>query len=292
MKFYFDESGDFSIPADPMEHAVAVVAGIAITETVEKVLSAKFSQFVAGLNNSELVDDEPKGSLLTIEHKRDFCDLLAGFKGRISLTPVTLDLSTLSGSAREEMNKDLAKLLQEQAERMTYDEMKQQMMQLSKQAGNLSLEQDLRIYSTINCFREEKVFSFMVLAWLAGWSRSHPLETLKGLHTKDHPFIRRYDTPEGIRIDKIVRDNLYWEDSKDSWGLQVADIAANIVYQAASRLDNDKEALAIYGSLMRCSAYGSGRGPGLFTPLVDEVPDNAGEKYIPLSEAMDKRWDQ
>ena len=35
MRFYLDESGDFAVPDDPTKHAVGIVVGVDIPETVE-----------------------------------------------------------------------------------------------------------------------------------------------------------------------------------------------------------------------------------------------------------------
>src|SRR6266536_3139391 len=143
------------------------------------------------------------------------------------------------------------------------------MLLIARQYRNLSINQALRIYSLSNCIlealehaiiflgnrghekvwedvrfeiervqvrpnsREEKVFSLMVLAWLTGWSRSRPFTLVREIHTPDHPFVRKYALSDGIDIGKLVRGRIDWVDSSESGGMQIADIGAKIVYQAA-----------------------------------------------------------
>jgi hypothetical protein len=235
---------------------------------------------------------------------------------------VTLDLSSLSGCGGEYMTERMHQALCASAEAMLYPEGRESWGLLARQYRNLSLNQALRIYSVANCIRvalehailflsnrghekaweevrfeidrvqvrrnsrEEKVFSLMVLAWLAGWSRSKPFTTIRGIHTPDHPFVRKYRLPAGgIDAGKLVGNRVFWVNSSESWGVQMADIGATIVYQAV-HAKNDRDGLiSLYASLMRKSPYGPRRGPGLFTPL-SEVPEITRAKYMLLSEAM------
>jgi len=324
MKFYFDESGEFSIPKNQEEHAVAVVMGIAISDLIENKLEEEYKKFVSSLESYELKNNEPKGYLLTNEKKHEFCDMLSKFDG-ISITPVTLDLSSLADSVYTKLNEIFSSYLKEYSKKMKYKQARRQLLLLSKQFNNLSVQQALRIYSIVNCFREalehsilflsnrghefswnnikceidrvylnpnnreEKVLSFVIFAWLCGWSISHPFSLIKEIHTKEHPFVKKYDTGNGIDIAKLLRNNIYWEDSKNNWGLQIADIASNIVFKACCSLWKNKENLILYSSLMRSSHYGAKRGPGLFSPLSSDLTTEVRMKYKPLSDAMKAR---
>ena len=95
MYFYFDESGDFAIPGSPTTHKAAVVMGVAVSDLIHNELRQQFHRFVAGLEASECLKGEPKGSRLSYAHRRAFCEMLAGYDG-ILLTPVTLDLADYS----------------------------------------------------------------------------------------------------------------------------------------------------------------------------------------------------
>ena len=203
-----------------------------------------------------------------------FCEMLTGYDG-IFLTPVTLDLSSLSRRGEKQMTEGMYQVLCASAEAMLYPEGRESMLLMARQYRNLSINQALRIYSLANCIRvalehailflgsrghekawedvrfeidrvqvrpnsrEEKVFSGMILGWLAGWSHSRPFTTIRGIHTPDHPFVRKYTTSSGgIDAGKLVGDRVNWVNSSESWGVQMADIGATIVYQAAHATDD------------------------------------------------------
>ncbi len=319
MHYFIDEAGDYNIPASPSEHRVAVACCVAFTDAAWAAAHDAFKLFKAGLTRSELEDSEPRWYLLTEEHQTAFCDLLASPRG-VSLTPVTLDLSHLAGRGKELLEPMLTKLDNE-PDLMLYETMRQQIRELAKQARNLSSVQHLRIYSWAYCLlqalyhsilflghgpdqsswkkvritidpvqprtgsREERVFSTMVLAWLMGWSRRQPFITIEGIHTPDHQFVKLYHTETGVDLGKLVRPNLRWQPSKDSLGIQMADLTAAAVYQAASELKEGSTSLKNFGSLMRASSYGPVRGPGLFSPLSEPTQEVAG-KYRVLSDVM------
>ena len=323
MFYYFDEAGDFSVPKSRAHHKVAVVVGVAVSDAIYDDLNAGFRQFANNLPSSACANGEPKGRLLSYEHKRVFCEFLSEYDG-VSITPVTLDLSSLSGSRIDRMPERMSCVLTEWADKMLYNEASEQLVLLARQYANLSVNQSLRIYSLAACIREalehsilflsseqhesawnslrfeldrvqvrpnsreEKVFSLVVLGWLMGWSRTRSLLTVKELHTDDHPFVKNYVTHDGADLGKIFYNNLYWVNSRDSWGVQLADISATIVYQAASALNDEDGLVSLYRLLMRKSAYGSRRGPGLTSPLRGLSPAIA-RKYSILSKAMEKR---
>jgi hypothetical protein len=153
MYFFFDESGDFAVPENPSIHRCAVTMGIAVSDRVFDDLRAAFARFVATLEKGELVDGEPKGHRLTYAHKEDFCDILARYDDGISVTPVTLDLSSLSRRNEAAMNEQMHELLGQWADQMLYPEARTQLQLLARQYRNLSVSQGFRIYSLANCIR-------------------------------------------------------------------------------------------------------------------------------------------
>ena len=62
-------------------------------------LRQQFQTFVAGLDASECLHGEPKGARLIYAHRMSFCEMFSGYDG-VFLTPVTLDLSSLSRSGK------------------------------------------------------------------------------------------------------------------------------------------------------------------------------------------------
>lgn len=320
MLFCFDESGDFAIPQQQGEHKAAVVMGVAISDVIHDELRTAYEQFKQKLRSSEFVDGEPKGRRLKVEHQLEFCELLARFDG-VSLTPVTLDLSHLASVRTQVFPNRMHDLLCKQAELMAYDTAKGQLRHLARQFRNLHYSQMLRLHALANCIsealqhaliflshgdhrdswnkvsieidrvqaraysREERIFSTILYAWMAGWSKSKPFSLVEGIHTPDHPFVKNFNTDQGIEISKMLRGNIKWVDSRFSWAVQIADISAAIVYKAVADLDDRFGAATRYASLMRSSHYGHRRGPGLFTPLEASSGETAA-KYMVLSEVM------
>lgn len=318
MRFFIDEAGSFRVPSSAETHRVAVAAGLAVADHAWEDLASRFRMFSAGLAPRERDKGEPKGRLLTAEHQAEFAELLAASEG-VCLAPVTLDLSSLSGAetAFQEVHLRVSRL----AERMIYPSAQAQMGLLAKQVRNLSQEQVLRLYTWSYCIhqllehailflshgrtaaswnavaweidrvqirrgsREEQVASVMLYAWLVAWSQARPFGLAEWIHTADHPFVKNFDTPDGINLGKLVRDAMHWGTSRDSPGLQMADIAASIVHRAADQLDDREGAVSRYGTLMRSSPYGHVRGPGLFSPIAD-TSGTFGAKYQCLSDAM------
>jgi len=321
MKFFFDESGSFAIPDSWLTHRAAVVMGVAIPEVIEEPLHREFDDFAATLHRTEKEGGEPKGGLLSPQHRSDFSDRLAAHDG-VLVIPVTLDLSCLT--RHRDFPNHMGNLLADWAALMHSDEAKDALRLAGRQFANLSLEQALRLYSLANCMREalqhailfrtsrpyeacwdsvsftvdrvqerpnsreEQVFSAIVFGWISGWTRRHPFDLLEGLHTKDNPFIRKYDTEEGISLTRLMKGNIHWVDSKASWGVQVADIAATIVREAVRDLSDDNGAIRRFVSLMRSSTYGAAKGPGLFAP-VPEATELLQAKYWKLAEARRDR---
>ena len=77
-----------------------------------------------------------------------------------------------------------------------------------------------------------------------------------GMYNQDsHPtledctFIENFSTEGGIDLGKIIRGNVHWVNSADDWGVQLADIAAHIVFRAATDLDDRNGAITVYASL-------------------------------------------
>jgi hypothetical protein len=318
MMFYIDEAGDFALPPSVAEHRVAVVAAIAFSDAAWRAVKPRYVAFRQTLPSAELRGGEPRWHLLSKENRRRFCSMLTRDNG-VSLTPVTLDLSHLVGT---DWLTPMLDRLAEQPGQMLFDTAKEQMAALYRQARNLSPVQHLRIYAWAYALyqalyhailflghgpdrsswdavrieidavqrapkaRETRVFQLMVLAWLAGWSRGRPFLTIEGVHTPDHPFVQKYDSPDGIDLGKLVRPNLHWGVSANNEGLQIADLTAGAVHAAASTLGSDPDILAMYALLMtRASHYGAAVGPGLFSPLAIPLPD-VEAKYEPLSRVM------
>ena len=205
MHFFFDESGDFSIPANG-EHKCGVVCGLVIPETVRTSLFEEFASFASGLPSQEKSQGEPKGTLLGDESRKGFCRLLNSYHGRVFVTPTTLDLSIGSTKKASNVSEQMKIGLFEDAKKCVYATMREQMEELGRQWGNLSVNDCLRLVALTSCFweaiehsvlflsektyypcwntldfvvdavrtallsRDEIVFQKMVLMWLTAWT--------------------------------------------------------------------------------------------------------------------------
>jgi hypothetical protein len=325
MHFFFDESGDFSIPATG-EHKCAVVCGLVVPEKVEASLWNEFGAFASRLASQEKDRGEPKGKLLTDDSRKVFCRLLDNYRGQVLVTPTTLDLSVGSRKKARRICEEMKARLFEEAKKCVYDTMQEQIEELGRQWGNLSVNDGLRLVALTSCFweaiehsvlflsektyypcwnaldfivdavrtaplsRDKRVFEIMALMWLTAWTKRRPLTTIAEIHTSDHPFEKNYSI-DGSRFDlgKMLRGNITFGSSAESLGLQIADICANIVYQAVHDLNNYDGRLPIFGLLMRNCPYGPARGgPGL-VHIHESKKRIAAEKYRLLKQVMDRR---
>jgi hypothetical protein len=211
--------------------------------------------------------------------------------------------------------------MERNADAMLHEESREQLHLAVRQHCNLSTAQGLRLYALAHCIREaiqnailflsggihrdswsdvtvevdrvqtkpgareEQLFYVLLRGWLLGWSVSRPFGFVPGLHTSDHPMIRLYGTPEGFSLGAMLKDSPIWRDSASSWGVQVADIAGNIIYKAVRDLDDRRGSASLYAALMQSCPYGPARGPDLFSPL-PEIPDEITAKYMLLCEVM------
>src|SRR5277367_5346095 len=90
MEIYFDECGDFR-PAPSGTGAFAFVMGLVVPEASSSALKTDFDWFVGQLTRREFRRAEPKGSLLTLEHRQLLLQILMAHPA-VMLVPVTLNL--------------------------------------------------------------------------------------------------------------------------------------------------------------------------------------------------------
>ena len=145
MRFYFDEAGDFVIPGTTPAHRNAVVAGIAVSDPALSDFEAEFRSFVSRLDTHEVQKGEPKGKLLSYEHRREFCELLSRFDG-VQVTPATLELSNLTPSIEKASRERMLTAMESNADAMLHEEAREQLRLAVRQYRNLSTEQGLRLY--------------------------------------------------------------------------------------------------------------------------------------------------
>lgn len=319
MRIFIDESGSFQIPPSSDEHAAGVVVGVVVPEVCERRLFDKFAELCGTLDPLEVKGSEPKGSRFSQESRNRFCDLLAEDSG-VMLIPTTVDLSDLVGHGPQ-LPLELSETIHERAKKCVHKTMRDEMMLLSQRVANLSVTDLLKLLMYTECIqecvhhavaylseepyrdcwssveividrvnakpdsREKLVYEFMLLSWLTAWSERRPLMLIKEIHTKDHPFVKRYDTGTGIDVRRLYGDGLRWEDSESQPGIQIADVAAAIVFDAVHDLKNHNNRLPVFVSLMRSCPFPAQDGPG-FVTLLPEGEAAQLEKYQGLVLAL------
>ncbi|HEX7679261.1 MAG TPA: DUF3800 domain-containing protein [Thermoanaerobaculia bacterium] len=317
MLFYFDESGDFAVPRDRNDHRAGVVVGLAIPDHIAPLLERKFRDFASTLEQDERVNGEPKGSPLCYRHRKAFAELMRRFEGRIALMPATLLLSDLVADHAAPAGK-MANALREIAPGMAAASLTERLQLAASQVGNLSDSQTLRLYTLANALREvlaasiqflvfgeddaswehvsfeidsptrqpnsreHQIFETIVGGWLYAWSEKFPLQ-LSPLHTPQLTVIRKYADHQGFNLNKLLAGNIKWRNSADSWGIQIADMAAATIGKALAHSDDQRE-VRIYEKLMRVSFHPYSRGPGLIVLNVDNPMIE--ERYGPLAAAV------
>lgn len=288
MHFFFDESGDFSLPRSD-EHRYGVIAALAVPDPVAPELEKRYRDFASTLEANERVNGEPKGARFCYEHRKKFGDMLGRFIYRIVFTPLTFDLSSLTGDRAEPKNKMVQALL-DWVPKMKHEAPRERIALMAKQMANLSTPQIHRLYSLAAAFREvlaasitflasgenesswehlrfevdrvqkqangreEQLFSGLIGAWLYAWSEKLPVQMITEVHTDDLLIFKKYGDEGGLNLAPMLIDNIHWKNSADSWGIQVADIAATIVADAV-REPTSYRAVKPFIKLMRACPF-------------------------------------
>jgi len=318
MQFFFDESGDFSIPRDAGPRRAGVVAGLVVPDHVAPELERKYRDFASTLEPKERVKGEPKGSRLCYRHRKQFAELLGRFIYRIALAPFTFDLSSLEGD-HANPNARSAEAIREWIPKMEHEESRKRLELLARQFEHLSVNQAHRLYSLANGFREaiwaavqffatgpneasweklhfevdrvhtqpnnreEQVFSGLIGAWLYAWSEVIPLQMIAEIHTPNLLLFKKYGKGGHIDLNPMLVGNIQFVNSADSWGVQLADISAAIIGDAV-RNPTRYQSVLPYVKLMRACPYITARGPGLL--VADKSDAEVLKWYEPLSKAV------
>jgi uncharacterized protein DUF3800 len=324
MDFYIDESGEFSIPKGVIKHQACVAVCVVVSDLKRDSLERKFEDFCSNLPYEMMVNGEPKGSKLNRHKRIEFCDILGEFVGNLLIIPATIDMSlTAMLDTEHNLNQRLQDRCIELCNYMEHESMKEDLRLKARQFKNLGYQELLKIASYARCLfesihfsinylstngnedswnnvyveidrsnkaldsREKLLFSDMLYVWFESWSRKKPFTFDREIHTDQHPLVKNYDTPNGIDGNKMIKE-IKWMDSKHSWGLRIADIAANIIYQAVNDLDNKEDNFVQFCALMKLSPYRAIHGPGLFSPfrITKDMDELFKVKYRKLSLEM------
>jgi hypothetical protein len=89
VQIYFDESGDFNPAQKP--YNFSFVVGIIFPDSACPRLKSDFDWFVSRLSGNELDQGEPKGKLLSIDHRAVLLEILKAHSD-LMLVPISVNL--------------------------------------------------------------------------------------------------------------------------------------------------------------------------------------------------------
>jgi len=299
MKFFFDEAGNFNPKTGGK---LSLCVGIAVPDSVELAFEHGFANFVKCLDKSELKQGEPKGYLLTINSRRTFCMLLNSFIKRVCVYPQIMLYSKIYDKDLENLRRDLYDFFKEYSKTFKYKTMQESVLLLGKQVKNMHESQILRMITLVYCIfitlqhsiifltsgenrdsfnkvdlvidpvnkqkdsRENISFLPLLKGWTLAWSQKNPIVLVEEIHTRNHPFVKKYERPDNkVDFTDIIKNGICYSDSKTSWGLQVADIAANSLKLALEDACCNGSNLEFYGRIMQNSTLGDKIAPGFIT---------------------------
>jgi hypothetical protein len=198
--------------------------------------------------------------------------------------------------------------------------MRDEVALLAKQVGNLSVPQALRLVATARCVmralnhavirfaddfhrpcwstvsfdldavqtrpdsREQRVFETLLPGWITAWSIKDPIALIEEFHTQEHPFVKQYETNDGIDLGAILRGNVHWQTSAGSPGIQIADMAASVVSHAVHGITTGRE-LRDYGTVMMRALVPHKRDIGIFC-VVDTSEADIARRFAGLLGAV------
>lgn len=315
MKFYFDESGSFTIPQTRVS-SVGIVCGIALPEKAEADVFNRFDTFVSGLPPSVFDNGEPKGRLLDERCLTAFVDLCASLPDLL-ICPTILDLTSLCGESYDSTVGKIASKMRSVSLQCLHETMRSETSDLASEIDRMSPTQVLRLVSWARCIartlqdsliyhsggdctpcwgslhfevdavnnsREEKVFDVLLPGWVAAWSAKTPFHLIEEIHTADHPFVQNWDREDGLDLGKILRPNLHYVTSNQSRGIQIADMAASVIRRAVlgrNSIVYPKE-LRNYGKLMTRAIRSPEESCGLFCLGRNVTPTETNRTYLGL----------
>lgn len=274
MLFFFDESGDFTI-RDGDANRCGVVSAVVVPEADAPFVRHAYRNFLTALTPSEKPHGEPKGRLFTRKSRRMFADLMGTFPNLMSYT-VVLDLLASRQDMVTELPTGMRDTILNASKACVHESMRKSMALLSKQVANLNNGQFARLFAlgqamlgSINASnihyiepgdaasyesmsfvvdqvsnREKIVVDILLRLWLPTWSHYEPIILVETIHDAGHPLVKKFGCAEGVVGKKLISDNLSFADSRSSWGVQMADIVANTMQQAANNPENGPHAVA------------------------------------------------
>lgn len=326
MRFAIDESGSFPLVATGPTPPVSVAVTLIVPDDERDGLLAAYRSFRAGLAPNELRDGEPKGGRLAVASKQSYCELLDRFP-RVQVCPCIIDLGQFPGDSaaklRDELSYDLLRIADRSVDAIYRDSLRA----ISTSIAKLSPNQGLRLFTWARSFfhglhhavvtpdagdtltewenreffidpvqdkagsDEESILAEMLPLWMGCWSSLKPFDLLDAVDFPRNSFRSRFSQGDRIDLEALLSGRLRFDrTSKVEELLQIADIAASIVYQAARNPAPGTGAVAMYERLMSACPYEPGFGIGLVTPHQTLAGDGQPNRFAPLVAAMERTY--
>lgn len=316
MKYYFDESGTFRPSASTDAFGLGIVVGIAIPDDLEASLFQCVQDLLRTVVGSRC-DGEVKGSHLSLESRTAFSKFLSA-RAAVLVCPSVLDLRL---PPELDVSEGLAQKIFDVSRLCKHASQRAELELLSKQVRNLSKEQILRLVTwsrsarrsiqdsiiyfceaTPTCrwssvkfafdavqtrpgSREEKVLHAMLPNWTVSATLTDPITLIEEIHDELHPLVQNYCVDAGVDVGKMFKGNLEFLSSKQSIGVQIADIAAAVIRCAMSPEAVDED-IRNYARLMTRTLRGGLDCVGIFSIDVPPVADWQ-HRYESLIHAID-----
>lgn len=324
MQIYFDESGDFNT-ASSAGYKFAFVVGVILPDSALPRLKCDFDWFVGQLEANEFDQGEPKGSLLSLPHRRVLLEILKAHS-EVMLIPLSVNLGfddpAFYESAPARIRALIKSNLSVESDYMSVAEREM----LANQFGNLSapvlarlvaygiavLKAIEAIASRYHCDqfhsdydpitiafdrtgrprnREELILEGSLFGWIANWSRTVALRIHPGLdQAHDHPLLVKYgqrtsDERRTFDLNKMLKGKIRFEDSKSQWLLQLADFAANTWAQTIGDFEGRNGFHVLFPDLYRKSALPDAAPLGVVAPT-DKTDIVAAPQYLDVFARM------
>lgn len=326
MRFALDESGSFPLASTAPTPPVSVAVTVIIPDDERDGLLAAFHAFRATLAPAELQDGEPKGRKLTPSSKLGYCELLDRFP-RVQVCPCIIDLGHFPDDSATKLRDELSQDVSRIADHSPDEADRQNLSAVCARISRLSPNQGLRLYTWARSFfhglqhavatpdagdtltewdereffvdpvqdksgsDEEAIFLETLPLWMVGWSSHKPFDLLDETAFQHNSFRSRFSQGDRIDLDSLLNGRLRFDrTSKAEELLQIADIAASIVYQAARNPVSGTDAIAMYERLMSACPYEPGFGIGLVTPHQELSGDRRRNRFSPLCGAMERSY--
>jgi hypothetical protein len=316
MKFYFDDSGSFSVT----QSAPHVMLGVLIPDVKEKEFLNFYSTFIKTLEPEEFKDDEPKGSLLKdSSRKRLFQYLSSNPWIRIATSVSDSEFNNekqIQGYRIEQVKLYEADFKNGLANKVPPDlaQLQSDLLEATKGGkggiSDVQFVKGLLLFSCVQALLQDSITTYEDAIYDSSWRKfditfdrqdkniitkmekwinkefmhfiqehSVPFVVPDSWSIRQHPFMSSFRDGSNNRLvlNAIFKDRFQFEDSKSSPGLQYADWISNTVRQVVFRKRDPS-----YLDLLRPNLVGRGKARLLLVQIFQADMNAIHSKYKDL----------